>query len=135
MPDDLPEIYGDIDLCWMVHHDTERPYESWCWARSNRLYQAGWFGTPIVGQIGKDDSTVLAEHGLGMTIDVAEVDRSVAAFRDIDRQAVARWREQFASVPESVFALSNEHEQLLKILEKPARSRVPTRLALSPVDA
>ncbi len=132
VPDDLPEMYGDVDLCWMVHHDTERPYESWCWARSNRLYQAGWYGTPIVGQVGKDDSTVLAEHGLGMTIDVADVERSVATFRDIDREDVARWRQQYATVPESLFALSNEHEHLLFVLGKAAASRRPTRLALRP---
>jgi len=132
VPDDLPDMYGEIDLCWMVHHDTVRPYESWGWARSNRLYQAGWYGTPVIGQVDKDDSTVLAEHGLGMTIDVADVEASVTAFRDLDRADVSAWRRNFASVPESAFALSNEHELLLNALGQPAASRAPAHLALRP---
>jgi succinoglycan biosynthesis protein ExoL len=133
VPDDLPEMYGDVDLCWMVHHDTQRPYESWRWARSNRLYQAGWYGTPMVGQVGKDDSTVLAEHGLGMTLDVADLERSAEAFRAIDREDVLRWRRRFAAVPESQFALSHEHESLLSLLGKPAEAfRAPADLAFEP---
>ena len=132
VPDDLPEMYGEIDLCWMVHHDTVRPYESWGWARSNRLYQAGWYGTPVIGQVDKDDSTVLAEHGLGMTLDVTDVERSVAAFQDLDRADVTAWRRNFATVPESVFALSNEHEHLLDALSQPAAGHAPARLALRP---
>lgn len=132
VPDDLPEMYGDIDLCWMVHHDTVRPYESWGWARSNRLYQAGWYGTPVIGQIDKDDSTVLAEHGLGMTLDVTDVEGSVAAFRSLERIDVTAWRQNFATVPENVFALSNEHDHLLSALSQPVTSRTPAHLALRP---
>ncbi|MGH0037283.1 MAG: hypothetical protein ACQGVK_19835 [Myxococcota bacterium] len=116
VPDDLPGMYGGVDLCWMVHHDTERPYESWGWARSNRLYQAGWFRTPIVGQSDKDDSTVLREHDLGMTIDVTDADASVAALLAVTRQDVARWRDRFEAVPRSVFALGDEHERLMELL-------------------
>ena len=87
----------------------------------------------MVGQVGKDDSTVLAEHGLGMTLDVADLERSAEAFRAIDREDVLRWRRRFAAVPESQFALSHEHESLLSLLGKPAEAfRAPADLAFEP---
>jgi hypothetical protein len=116
VPRDLPAMYGGIDLCWMVHHDTVRPRECWIWARSNRLYEAGWFRTPLVGQVDKDDSAVLLDHNLGMTVDVTDPDASVRALLRVDRGHVAHWRDRIAQAPRSLFALTDEHEKLMALL-------------------
>ncbi len=116
VPDDLPSMYGGVDLCWMVHHDPDRPYENWGWARSNRLYQAGWFGTPIVGQAGKDDATVVTDHDLGIVVDVTDVPGTIAALRGVSPTDLGRWRRNLSDMPRSAWALTDEHAELLKRL-------------------
>lgn len=117
VPDDLAAMYGEVGLCWMVHHDPERPYENWAWARSNRLYQAGWFGTPLVGQAGKDDATLVARHDLGLVVDVTDVEATVAALSAVTAADVARWRANLAGLPRSTWALTDEHDRLLERLQ------------------
>ena len=115
-PDDLPAMYGSVDLCWMVHHDPDRPYENWGWARSNRLYQAGWFGTPMVGQAGKDDAVVMTENGLGVVVDVTDVAGTIARLAAVTAHDLGTWRANLAAMPTSAWALTDEHEELLRRL-------------------
>jgi len=115
-PDDLQAMYAGVDLCWMVHHDPDRPYENWGWARSNRLYQAGWFGTPLIGQFNKDDTTVVRDHDIGVEVDVLDVAATVEVVTGITQADVARWRERLEALPRSLFALSDEHARLLAML-------------------
>ncbi len=116
VPDELPGMYGGVDLCWMVHHDPDRPYENWGWARSNRLYQAGWFGTPIVGQRGKDDAKLVTEHDLGVVVDVTDVAGTIETLKAIGPADLRRWRAALGAMPVTAWALSDEHEALLRRL-------------------
>ena len=116
VPDDLPGMFDEIDLCWMVHHDPLRPYETWGWARSNRLYQAGWYKTPIIGQYDKDDSRVVEELDCGMTLDVTRPQEAIEKLLAISDADLTRWRANLDEAPTERFALSGEHASLLRQL-------------------
>jgi succinoglycan biosynthesis protein ExoL len=116
VPEDLPGMYGEVDLCWMVHHDPDRPLQNWSWARSNRLYQAGWFGTPIVGQRGKDDARLVEEEDLGIVVDVVDVEGTLERLKAVTSSDLGRWRANLRAMPRSAFALTDEHEELLRRL-------------------
>lgn len=116
VPTDLPEMFSGVDLCWMVHHDLERPYENWGWARSNRLYQAGWYRTPLIAQEGKDDSNVVRQHDLGLVLDISKGRDAFERLLEISDEDLRRWRTNIEAAPLSLFALTDEHEQLLAAL-------------------
>ena len=118
VPDDLPGMFASVDVCWMVHHDLLRPYENWGWARSNRLYQAGWYQTPLIGQEGKDDSTVVRDHDLGLVLDISKADDAMAQLRAITDDDLARWSANMEAADRSLFALTDEHERLLAQLKR-----------------
>ena len=117
VPDDLPTMFDEVDLCWMVHHDSLRPYENWGWARSNRLYEAGWYNTPIIGQYDKDDSRVIEELDCGITLDISQPEEAIEKLLAIQPSDLRRWRENLRATPRERFALSDEHERLLQELE------------------
>ena len=45
-PDDLPEIYSEVDLCWGFDFRDAGGNSKWCLA--NRIYEAGLFGVPLL---------------------------------------------------------------------------------------
>jgi succinoglycan biosynthesis protein ExoL len=45
-PDDLARIYSSVDLCWGFDFCCPGLNSSWC--LTNRLYEAGYFGVPIL---------------------------------------------------------------------------------------
>jgi succinoglycan biosynthesis protein ExoL len=116
VPDDLPEMFDSVDLCWMAHHDAERPLGNWAWALSNRLYQAGWFRTPVVGQLGKEDARIATEQDFGLTVDLGQLDEAVDQVLAITEADIERWRANMEAAPPECFSLADEHQQLLERL-------------------
>ncbi len=120
VPDDLQEMFGEVDMCWMAHHDPDRPYENWGWARSNRLYQSGWFCTPPIAQIDKDDALPTLQWNTGVAIDVTDEDRSVERLLGITNDELDTWVRNITAAPRSLYAYSDEHARLLEMVGEPA---------------
>lgn len=114
VPEDLPEMYGGVDLSWLVHYGT---LPNWRWARSNRFYEACYFSTPMIGQAGKDDTRLLVEHGLGIDIDVTRPEEAASRLLSITPEDLERWRSKLQALPRDLYVLSDEHDRLVALLD------------------
>jgi succinoglycan biosynthesis protein ExoL len=114
VPEDLASIYARVDVSWMAYWDVSE--DTWRWARSNRFYESCYFSTPMIGQAGKDDTRLVAEHDLGLSIDVTKPDEAVERILAIDLAHLEAWQANLAGLPSAVFALGREHEELLALL-------------------
>ena len=113
-PEDLPEIYAGIDLAWIAHYDLPANI---MWARATRFYSAGYFGIPMVAQLGTEDGREVAALGIGPIVDLADPEDAAKRILAVTHDDVARWREALRSVPHERFVYTDEHVKLLADLE------------------
>ncbi len=118
VPDDLEAMYGEVDLSWMVHYDPLVHPHTWTLARSNRLYESGWFGVPPVGQVGKDDTRFAEAHDLGPAVDIGRPDEAVARLLAITAADLQRWQQNIAALPDGAWSESGDHRPLLERLHE-----------------
>ncbi len=109
-PDDLPEMFSRIDLSWIAHRVDDN--NSLLWNRANRFYEACAFRTPLIAQVGSQDGAVVAEDALGACIDLADIDAAANRILAINAEEMADWRRRVASLPQSVYMESGEHQEL-----------------------
>jgi len=114
-PDDLPSVYGSVDIVWAAHHHGANNLQ---WARANRFYEACAFARPMIGQLGTVDGEVIAEHDLGCLIDLSDIETAANRVVGLDDQHIATWTEHVAQVPEHIYRHTDEHEQLLALLDQ-----------------
>ncbi|MEM8501316.1 MAG: glycosyltransferase [Pseudomonadota bacterium] len=109
-PDDLPEMYAVIDLSWVAHaHGLANSQ----WARSNRFYEAMYFGVPMIAQEGTVDSRFVSEAMVGTVIDMHQYDVSENALKQISLKSCEAWRANIGQVANTVYELTDDHERLL----------------------
>lgn len=71
-PDDLPRIYGEVDLAWLV--DRYDAGQNSDWLLPNRYYESGLSGVPPIALTGTEVGHALARHGIGLLLDSTEPD-------------------------------------------------------------
>ncbi|OPX84753.1 MAG: hypothetical protein A4E53_03810 [Pelotomaculum sp. PtaB.Bin104] len=123
-PDDLPTLYDRVDIIWACY-----PYQgvgigNYRWARTNRFYEACYFKKPMFAQKGTEDCRVIEALGLGAGVDLSNIEASVERILRITRAELNQWRRNLALLPEGVYKLTNEHEQLLSMLETSTDNRL-----------
>ncbi|MEL7213955.1 MAG: glycosyltransferase [Pseudomonadota bacterium] len=105
-PDDLAEIYGSVDLAWLVdRYDTGANSD---WLLPNRLYEGGLNGVPPIGLKGTQIAKRMAQLGVGLTLeqaDLAEVSTRLGALRGDDLTALQKMQEV---IPRSTWLVSPE---------------------------
>jgi succinoglycan biosynthesis protein ExoL len=109
-PDDLPNMYVRIDLCWNAHRVDEN--NSLLWNRTNRFYEACAFHTPMVAQEGSQDGQVVAQEGLGLCVDLNDVETTAMRVLDVTTDDLRTWRRHMLCLPRSVYTENGEHQEL-----------------------
>jgi len=112
-PRELPAVFGPADLVWIAH---AYGAANQAWSRANRFYQAGYFGKPMVAQLGTEDARVVESEGLGPVVDLHDPDAAVARLLSVGRDELLSWRRAVAAAPESLFALTDDHDRLVRRL-------------------
>jgi glycosyltransferase involved in cell wall biosynthesis len=82
-PEDLAEIYHSIDLVWSV--DCVAPDSNSRWLFTNALYEAGYFGKPLLGIAGNAVGQFAQSRDIGWCIDTPVAEKLV---NFIDRLSV-----------------------------------------------
>ncbi len=103
-PDDLPALYGGIDLT-MACHTPRRPDH---WSRGNRYYEACLFRKPVLIRAGQAPAHEIRRHGIGLIIEAGGVREAVATLRGIRAADMAHWQENLAALPPSVYTTTTE---------------------------
>lgn len=117
VPDDLPSMYGRVDMVWACYPYQGSGLGNWRWARTNRFYEACYFRRPMFAQKGTEDSRPVESLGLGLALDLADIEGTVDKILEIRRPDIDRWRQNMKSLPKEAYVLSNEHEQLLEAIQ------------------
>jgi succinoglycan biosynthesis protein ExoL len=115
-PDDCPYMYGNVDIAWVSY-----PYEgtqvgNWMWARTNRFYEACFYGKPMIAQSGTEDGRVVEEKDLGMCLDPSDINACAEQILTIRPDDLQRWRNNIRQLPENLYIYTDEHQRLLDIL-------------------
>jgi succinoglycan biosynthesis protein ExoL len=114
-PHDLPAMYASVDAVW-VGYSGPPHLSNWRWARSNRYYEAAFFKKPMIGAVGTEDGRLIAERGLGLCLDLNNIEKSAAELRAVTSRQLATWRGNVGKLPWESYALDSEHDAVVRVL-------------------
>ena len=115
-PEDLPDIYGSLDLTWTGDFMEEGLNSTWL--LPNRIYEGGYFGSPFITPDGTQTATWVAAHKCGLTLQEPLEETMLAKLEELlaDRRQIERYQETLLSLPMDTFV---EPDGLLRdILEQ-----------------
>ncbi|MGB3555886.1 MAG: glycosyl transferase [Jannaschia sp.] len=101
-PDDLSEIYGAVDLAWLV--DRYDAGENSDWLLPNRLYESGRSRVPPICLAGTEVARKAAALGIGVELEAPSVAAAREALDGMDPARLARLRGAMGSVPGAAFS-------------------------------
>lgn len=120
-PEELPQLYADVDLVWTAYPLDFTDPGNWLWARTNRFFESVHYGVPPICRAGTPDARHALDTGIGPVIEVTEdsIERDVVRqLSSLSYEHVVGWRSALVSVQGEVrrHASANESE-LIATLE------------------
>lgn len=119
-PQDLPGLYGDVDLVWACYPSPAVADPDWRWAqsicRSNRFYESCFFQRPIITVAGSGDGVDVERYQLGLVLKTLSTDAILEAIGKVSEGDRAGWQRNLAALPRNVYMYGAETEELRRIL-------------------
>ena len=116
-PNDLPRLYGAVDLVWACYKFIGPRDWNLKWARPNRFYESCYFGRPLISRLGSSDSKEVDRLKIGFNIRTHEISEVVAELDSITAEMVEQWRSNSISLPNNLFMYTDEAEKLKSHIE------------------
>lgn len=108
-PEDLAQIYRDVDVVWAGDfHDAGANSR---WLLPNRLYEGGYYGAPPIAPADSETGRWIEAQGFGFTLPEPLEETLPGFVRSLDTQQVMRARERLLAAPMSVFVQPNDELQ------------------------
>lgn len=117
-PDDLPDLYGQVDLVWACYPYLGNVTGNHCWARTNRFYESCYFKKPMLAQEGTEDGRIIEALGLGLCLDLADDQAAVERILNITGQELDRWQGNISHLDQKIYIMTNEHTRLWEMLTR-----------------
>lgn len=119
-PDDLPQLYLQVDLVWACYPEPEPPNApdnaAWAWAqavcRSNRFYESCYFKVPVISMLHSSDGKIVKEYNLGPVLPSHDYNAIAAELGDVTQQKLDTWTTNISNLPMSIYSFTNEAELL-----------------------
>lgn len=109
-PEDLAEVYAAVDIVWST--DCNFPTANSKWLLTNSLYEAGYFGKPVLGLAGTAVGHFLSDRGTGWCLR-EPMERALVDFiRSLDAETYENMRKHIARTDLDVFVETDEVEQV-----------------------
>jgi len=110
-PEDLDAIYRDVDLMWAIDYYEE----GFCseWLLPNRLYEAGFYGVPLLTRSGTASAARTLDLGIGWALTEPMVESTLAFLDELSAPAFAAVAQRVAETPRAVFVEDGEAATLL----------------------
>ena len=130
-PGDLENLYSGVDLVWACYPppDHRQRNEDWWRAqaicRSNRFYESCYFGKPIVSVAGSGDAAVVREYGIGLVLDLQDLESVAEQLTAISSRDLCHWAQNIAKMPRSVYEYTNEPAELASRIAAATRGSCP----------
>ena len=127
-PEDLAEVYGAVDMVWSM--DFNFPETNSKWLLTNGLYEAGYFGKPVLGLSGTAVGQVLETWGSGWCLAEPVQNTVIDFMRALTTEQYEAKRQEVLRLGTDLFVETDEIERIWQILrgqearqEKPAKTR------------
>ena len=130
-PQDLPTLYGNVDMVWACYPPMRREDWNLKWARPNRFYESCLFRKPTFTRAGCHDAVDVKRYNIGMIIDEKDADRTAIAIRTITFDKWNTWYCNMQRLPVHVYSYTNEREHLRLALLRLANNLPPDVEAVS----
>jgi succinoglycan biosynthesis protein ExoL len=105
-PSDLPMIYGSVDLCWGF--DFCSPGANSKWTLANRLYEAGFFGIPILVEDNTAGGNYVLRTGSGWVFPNPLEESLSAFFSRIEAAEIQAKKDYTAQLDKNLFVLDSD---------------------------
>lgn len=120
-PQDLAEIYRDVDLVWAGDfHDAGA---NSTWLLPNRLYEGGYYAAPALAPADCETGRWIEARGFGFTLPEPLEETLPAFVRGFDRTRLAEPRAKLLGAPDSVFL--QPKDELAGVIEAALAGRRP----------
>lgn len=116
VPDDLKNMYGQVDIVWIVAESHRGKIGNLTWARANRFYESCYFGRPMIAQVDTEDGRVVEANGLGVCVDLENTEEVVNRILNLTEKELAQWQNNITQFPESNYIYTKEHNRLLEMM-------------------
>ena len=116
-PDDLPGLYGDVDLVWGSYPYPKPDELNWRWARTNRFYESCRFGRPIIGLEGSADLVEILRLDIGMSVGGDDVRAAADRVAAVSVEDLDRWAANLRELPRAVYEYTSEGEDLARKID------------------
>jgi len=113
-PDDLVDMYRQIDVSWIAHYHGK---SNLLWSRVNRFYEACFFNKPMLAQYGTEDAKVVSELEIGLCLDLNDVDGAVDRILCITKSDIKQWGKNIFNVAEDIYLYTDEHKVLIEAIK------------------
>ncbi|MEH6772917.1 MAG: glycosyltransferase [Cereibacter changlensis] len=130
-PEDLPAIYADVDLAFLI--DRYDAGQNSDWLLPNRLYEGCRHGAVPVVLTGTEVARTLAARGLGVAVPAPQAEAVARVLGSLDRASIERMKAAVAAVPAAVWTTSQA--ECLDLVEALRRAAHPDTTELSPREA
>jgi succinoglycan biosynthesis protein ExoL len=100
-PDDLADMYGQVDFAWCFDFSMED--HSSRWLLPNRLYEGGYFEVPALAAKGFQVGKYIEELSIGWTFDAPYGKNMVQFFDQLTPEEYLRIKERYREIPKSQF--------------------------------
>jgi succinoglycan biosynthesis protein ExoL len=117
-PEDLAEIYGAVDIVWSM--DLNFPEANSKWLLTNSLYEAAYFGKPVLGQRGTATGEMIERRTLGWCLDGAVEAAAFDFMRHLTVEQYEAKRREIIRQDPVVFAETDEIKCIRRMV--PAKS-------------
>jgi succinoglycan biosynthesis protein ExoL len=117
-PQDLPRLYGSIDMVWAGYPYTEAKRGNVRWARTNRFYESCFYQVPIVLRADCADAVEVERLGIGLVISETRVEAAVERLCAVGPYELASWRRNVLRLPKSTHTYTTETGELGRIIQE-----------------
>lgn len=122
-PDDLNELYNQVDVVWAAYPYNKSKDGNWKYARTIRFYEALAFKKPVIVQKGTPQAKDVEENGIGLVVDMANIEETTQTILKIDQKQLDSWRDNINILPKKYYYHSNEYKHFMKRIENKFNSR------------
>lgn len=130
-PEDLAEIYDEVQFCWAIDFYEEGLNSAWL--LPNRLYEGCRYGTVPIAMAGTETARYIAGRDIGLVLADATVDSLVELFSTIDQEDYLERFARIAGEGTGQWAAGrSDCEALVRRLTQVAGAPPPTRRLRTP---
>jgi len=103
-PDDLAEVYAEIDLNWTIElSDTSYKSDNSFWLLPNRLYEGCCCHVPVLAMVGTETARKVETLGIGWLVEEPLVNSMSKLLDELTKEDVYAKQERLKSLPASTF--------------------------------